>query len=1769
MVFNAVHNSAPSQAETLTLTDTGDAPLTLGAGSIKIGNDPGHATQDAARFSIVNASSIPASLAPGATFGLQLDYTANSVTNLFNSAILNITSNDPVNPTTAVTLHGIGTKGLGGNNQPSLATILRAYDIPTIVGDGPNDANALQDNVYPYPPDPSSQEVTLQNLVKAGSGPVTINVLASFTANINPPYTLGYYNPSGTTQLFTTPASEYQSTYVQPQGTTSFDPGTGPFDFYCVSNVQVANRTIYEDDSLNTFDSTTGRHFRFFPMETPSGTVVPNQYIMTSTEWDAPVGYDFTNIVAIVSNVMAPPTVNPNPNPTLTLQNANQLPGSDNLIFNRIQNPNAALGDQVHDTNVLQLNNTGGAPLIVNSVTLSDTANWALVNPPAFPLTIPAGGSSQLTIKFIAQVEPPHPYNETDFTVAPNNGGVYSGTISINSNDSVNPTQTRNLEGYWQKLSENASEPGLQTVVNLLAGYGTTIRPGFPDLNEGSNTKYYGEEVVSSYWATANSSLPVDVVQIDAGHTEGNKAMFSWYAQGSTATHPILTTAADSAQSLFPFADGTTTPATGTFTSSGNFGFKSDTVSSDDSLNPQAPLGGHYLRFYPVRQANGFLVPNTYIVAMEYYLSPALVAQENFGFQGNVYVVSNIHPATSTAVNAPQTSAAPAAPATATATVAESGVALTWSSVQDSNLQGYNIYTSPASDSGFSLLTRGVTGTSYTDTTAPPGVPVYYRITAVEKGGAESLGTEASVTTPGTAVVGPQSLDIGATPLGSTTVITPGTDYDVTAGGPGVTANADGFRFLFQQQAGDFDLKVQVSNITVAGNFATAGIMARSTLDTNSANVYMSASPVNYRFKDRLTSGGPTAVVVGGVTAFPGAWVRLSRVGNVFTGYSSTDGVTWTMVSTLKLSLSDRLYVGLAVASNVTTTSTTAELQSFSNTKTGPVTNPDTASAVSGAPKTFKILGNDTDPTGKIDPTTVTISSAPNQGGQAVPNGDGTITYTSAPGFSGTETFSYTVSDGSVVSQPATVTVTVVPSGLVTVPVTYNVTIGQSLLANVLADDTDSKGTINPSTLQIIGASGGSSAAGTAVVQAGQIFFTPAPGFVGNASFSYTVQDSNSVTSVPTLITFFVAPIGPLANPDTATVANGQSVQINVLANDSATAGLNAATVTIASDPNQGTVEVDPTTGIVTYTAATGYTGTDSFTYTVADNKGLVSPPATVTITVTAVGPVAAAFVAPVLAGAGPATIDVLGQASDGLGSLTPASVTITSAPADGTATVNASTGNITYTPAAGFVGTDTLKYTVGDGTNTSAPATLSLSVGVTINTTTARSVTFVDAGGSRVTVALSGLGTAEVFFTGSGTPKTIAGPHGSGSILVTGTGLGISSIQATGTTASSSLTITRRGATATALGGISIVGSLNRILAPSAELTGALSVTGSLGLLQIAGANGATITIGTTAAPLTFITGHVVNSSIHSNSPIRLLKVTDWTNSGAADSISAPSIATLISGGNFQAGLTLGSGSVAGASSLGSARIGGQIAADPWAVSGPVASIAAGSIAPGWVGSFSAGLGSLTIHAGGFAGTLTAGNVGSLTITGDDTGHITAGSIGSVRIVGQMNNAGLTLTNGVTPRALSLGRLTVSGHTINSSIVSAGSIGTITTSGISGSSIDAGVAAGTQFPAAPADLTAAANIASVVVTGRGSTFSNTDIGATSIGQLSLGEIITASSTAPFGIGAGTIRSLSATLDSGGALRLAKTQLLDSSAIAAYISANHLILNSFAIRSGL
>jgi hypothetical protein len=132
----------------------------------------------------------------------------------------------------------------------------------------------------------------------------------------------------------------------------------------------------------------------------------------------------------------------------------------------------------------------------------------------------------------------------------------------------------------------------------------------------------------------------------------------------------------------------------------------------------------------------------------------------------------------------------------------------------------------------------------------------------------------------------------------------------------------------------------------------------------------------------------------------------------------------------------------------------------------------------------------------------------------------------------------------------------------------------------------------------------------------GSCTYTPAAGFTGTDSYTYTVRDGHGGTATAT-VTITVPNGAPTANPDTIAVLSGTPAVIPVLGNDTDPNG-DPLTVISHTNPSHGTVTCTPAGAatVCTYTATPGYTGPDTFTYTVSDGHGNTST-TTVSTTVT------------------------------------------------------------------------------------------------------------------------------------------------------------------------------------------------------------------------------------------------------------------------------------------------------------------------------------------------------------------------------------------------------------------------------------------------------------------------------------------------------------------------------------------------------------------------
>lgn len=381
-----------------------------------------------------------------------------------------------------------------------------------------------------------------------------------------------------------------------------------------------------------------------------------------------------------------------------------------------------------------------------------------------------------------------------------------------------------------------------------------------------------------------------------------------------------------------------------------------------------------------------------------------------------------------------------------------------------------------------------------------------------------------------------------------------------------------------------------------------------------------------------------------------------------------------------------------------------------SDTPFGPVAVPDTAAANPGAAVVINVTANDVAVFGAIDPASVSIVSAPT--GTAVVGGFGDVAYTAPAGFSGVDTFIYTVRDFfGAVSNPAIVSVTVLGPPVAS-PDSASTNKGVPVVIPVLVNDVAPLGNIDVTSVRI--ETQGASGRGAVNIN-GTITYTPNPGVLSgtDTGVTYTVANTSGSRSNAAVVTVTINNVNtvPLALNDGATTPLGLAVTIPVLVNDTAFGGavLNPATVN-PGVPAHGTAITNTVTGSVTYTPNTGYVGQDSFSYTVMDSLNQASNPATVSINVIATTPVANVDSATTQEDTA-VTFSLTANDTDADGNLDPTTVAIITQPTFGSV-VNLGNGSVIYTPNLDFRGSDIFSYTVRDALNAvSNAATVSISV--------------------------------------------------------------------------------------------------------------------------------------------------------------------------------------------------------------------------------------------------------------------------------------------------------------------------------------------------------------------------------------------------------------------------------------------------------------------------
>jgi VCBS repeat-containing protein len=235
----------------------------------------------------------------------------------------------------------------------------------------------------------------------------------------------------------------------------------------------------------------------------------------------------------------------------------------------------------------------------------------------------------------------------------------------------------------------------------------------------------------------------------------------------------------------------------------------------------------------------------------------------------------------------------------------------------------------------------------------------------------------------------------------------------------------------------------------------------------------------------------------------------------------------------------------------------------------------------------------------------------------------------------------------------------------------------------------------------------------------GTYSYTPTANFNGSDSFTYTVTDADGAVTSATL-TLNVAPAydAPSAGAPipTVTASDHSSVSLNVGGTFN---NIDNATLTYSATGLPSGLSIDPSTGLISGTlsssaSAQGSNGTGggantggNYSIVVSASDGINTATQAFTLTAINTLPVAATATLALPAGSN-VSASLLNYAQDADGDVL--SFTANSVPSHGTLVLNAN-GSFTYTPAPGYIGSDSLVYTVTDADGASTTATLTFTV--------------------------------------------------------------------------------------------------------------------------------------------------------------------------------------------------------------------------------------------------------------------------------------------------------------------------------------------------------------------------------------------------------------------------------------------------------------------------
>ncbi|MEM9998097.1 MAG: PQQ-dependent sugar dehydrogenase [Bacteroidota bacterium] len=135
--------------------------------------------------------------------------------------------------------------------------------------------------------------------------------------------------------------------------------------------------------------------------------------------------------------------------------------------------------------------------------------------------------------------------------------------------------------------------------------------------------------------------------------------------------------------------------------------------------------------------------------------------------------------------------------------------------------------------------------------------------------------------------------------------------FEVTGGGD-IWGKADDFYWMYQPLTGDGSIRARLDAVQARAAWAKAGLVLRSSLEREAPTVFLAGTPSRGLHLQHRAGPGREMVSQQVLNEAAPQWLRLDRVGEVLSAYTSEDGVAWTLHSSLTVTLPEELLVGLA-----------------------------------------------------------------------------------------------------------------------------------------------------------------------------------------------------------------------------------------------------------------------------------------------------------------------------------------------------------------------------------------------------------------------------------------------------------------------------------------------------------------------------------------------------------------------------------------------------------------------------------------------------------------------------------------------------------------------------------------------------------------------------------------------------------------------------------------------------------------------------------------